>query len=166
MRAQDLAGNQEAYPGSAEATTLVPAANVLCAAPDSYESDNDAGSASSLAVGGAQAHNFCKATTYINDEDWISVTLTAGTEYLILIDALHPDTALDITLFAADGTTPVLQPGPAAYDHSVVMPFIPSTSGTYYLRVAHDDGRIIGSAVQYSVKIFEPIKTVLPLIFR
>ncbi len=169
LRAFDKAGNVEAYPGLAELTTLVPAANVLCSAPDVYENDNTPANAQPLTIGNApQVHNFCNPleADFGNDQDWINVTVSAGVDYMLYARPLHEDTALKLTLYAADGTTIVYDPPAGAYNQGIAYLWRPVTSGTYYLRLAHSDGRVIGSAVQYKVEVFEPYTTYLPVIFR
>src|SRR4030042_2292317 len=82
MHGVDFSGNSENYPVEAETTTAVPEADVICSAPDSYDSsanDNTPADASMIfANETGQFHNFCTPlrSDYQNDEDWTKLLVT------------------------------------------------------------------------------------------
>ena len=167
LRAVDGAGNQEAYPGTAEVTTTVPAVNVLCATLDAYETDNTSATASDLVADGSrQLHNFCNpaAPDRANDVDWIAVQVSAGIKYLFQSRPLHASAAPVIRLYESDGVTLITERAPAGFGQSVVLAYTPEQDGVLYMRIRHLNGSVLGSAVTYQVWVQEGYLTYFPIV--
>jgi len=87
---------------------------------DSYESDNDAATARTLAAGTTETHTLFKSgTTASGDADWFAISVTSGTAYTFTISSPYPatvsTTALGdgadtlLTLYDSNGTTQLAQ---------------------------------------------------------
>jgi len=174
LQGVDHATNVENYPSTAEAVTSIPAAEVLCAAPDVYDAaggnNTPETAAPILLEGAAQEHNFCNpiTTTFENDEDWVTFTVQAGTEYLLRAEPLHPASAPSLTLYAYEGITLTLITGQVSpgFGQLNVLYWVADRDGVIYLRVAHLDGRIIGEEVAYSLLVHKLHYTFAPLLAR
>jgi hypothetical protein len=153
MHAVDHSGNTETYPTAAEVTTSIPAAEVICFAPDSYDvsgNDNSPANASVIFPNGAsQFHNFCNPlrSDFQNDEDWTKMVVTQGQRYLIMSTVKSPPTATVISLFAQDGTTLLAEATPPKFGAGTVLAWIADRDGEVYLRLRHVDSRVIGNDV-------------------
>lgn len=157
MRTADQAGNQEAYPGSAETTTTTN----LCVG-DSFEPDNSSAAAKTLGLNTPQNHTICG----LGDQDWLAFTPQAGQFYQFYTRNLAGDSDTFLALYAADGSTLLaenddVQPGL----QSSILWQAPSNNKVY-LRVTHTDSRVGGNAVTYQVGVETPVQTWLPLLRR
>jgi hypothetical protein len=172
MHSVDHSGNTELYPPDAEATTSIPEAEVLCFAPDSYDTsgnDNSAANASVIFPNGAsQYHNFCNPLRpdYQNDEDWTKLSVTQGQHYLIQSTAKSPQTATVISLFAPDGTTLLAESAPVEFGDNTLLVWTSDRSEQVYLRFRHLDSRVIGNDVGSSIAVKTGMWTFLPSVNR
>lgn len=114
------------------ATVAITVSALLC--PDaSSEPDNSAAQARPFTVGSTETHGFCAD----NDEDWVSILMTAGTSYRIEAVNLAPDTATVLELYDNPNGSYIRQNVNVrgGSEWSSLINFTPSTSGTYYVRV-------------------------------
>jgi hypothetical protein len=96
--------------------------------PDSYEPDGSAATAKDITVNGvAQSHNILSPS----DVDWVRFTGQAGVTCVVETTG---DPLLDLTVYAADGST-VLDSVSGGGNDPVRLAFSPPTSGTYYAAV-------------------------------
>jgi hypothetical protein len=172
MHGVDFSGNTEIYPTGAEVTTAIPNANILCSAPDSYDTsgnDNTPATASMIFVDGpAQVHNFCNplAPNYQNDEDWVGLLVTNQQRYLIHAIAQSPPSATIISLFAENGETLLAEAQPAGFGRNTFLVWTSDRDGLVYLRLRHLDGRVIGNDVGSTFSVKTGTLTFLPIIQR
>lgn len=172
MHGVDRSGNSENYPTDAEATTSIPAAEVICYARDSYDTsgnDNSFANASEIFANGAsQIHNFCNPLQpdFKNDEDWTKLSVTKGEHYLIHSIPTSQPTLTVISLYAQDGTTLLAETTPTLYGNSTFMMWTADRDGQVYLRFRHADGRIIGTDVGSSISVITGELTFLPTTLR
>ncbi len=169
MRGVDKSGNTEFYPANAEASTTIPGANVLCYAPDNFDTsgnDNSPGNASLIYLDGlGQSHNFCNPLIpgYQNDEDWIRLTPIPGHRYLFSMIADSAPSAAQISLFAQDGTTLLGQAAAQAFGGDTTLAWLADRSEPVYIRLRDVDGRIIGSDIGGTFYVKTGLVTYLPL---
>jgi hypothetical protein len=153
MRGVDHSGNTENYPSTAEVSTTIPQANVLCYSLDPYDSggnDNSPANASLIYLDGAgQFHNFCNPLIpgYQNDEDWVKLVPIPGHRYLFISVASSQPSAMQISLFAQDGTTLLGQSAPSAFGNNTTLSWLAGSDQPVYIRLRHVDERVIGSEV-------------------
>jgi hypothetical protein len=172
MRAVDHSGNTETNPSDAEVTTAIPGSEVICFAPDSYDTsgnDNSPAKASTIFANGAsQIHNFCNPLKpdYQNDEDWTQLSVTKGKHYLIQGIPTSPPTATVISIFAQDGTNLLAESSPAQFGKSTLMIWTSDRDGQIYLRFRHVDGRVIGTDVGSTISVKTGELFFLPTIVR
>ena len=172
MRGVDRSQNTETYPTDAEATTSIPGAEVICFAPDSYDTsgnDNTPGNASEIFPNGAsQYHNFCNPLRpdYQADEDWTKLSVSPGQHYLFQSSAKSPQTATVISLFAQDGTTLLAESDPPDFGANTVLVWTFDHSEQVYLRFTHMDSRVIGTDVGSSITVKTGMWFFLPRVNR
>lgn len=153
MHGVDHSGNSENYPASAETSTSIPAAAILCNSLDTYDSagnDNSPENASLIYLdGGGQFHNFCNPLIagFQNDEDWVKLIPIPGQNYFIINQVKSQASATVISLFAQDGTTLLAESQPMSFGYNTVLDWIADRDEPVYLRLRHADGRVIGTNV-------------------
>lgn len=159
MRGVDLAGNEEAYPGNAEAGTYIN----ICSG-DVYEADNGPNQAHSITSGQSEDHNFCG----VGDEDWVKFFAHAGQRYILETGDLGFTTDTVLTLYDSDGTTILAENDDIAYPTNLAsrIEWIAQRDGWLYARVRHWDNRIAGNAVTYTLRLEGVYKVYLPLNLR
>lgn len=172
MHGVDHSGNSENYPADAETSTIIPDAEVICYAPDSYDTsgnDNSPVNASLIYANGAsQFHNFCNPLVpgFQNDEDWAKMVVVRGEHYLIHSVANSPPTATVISLFAQDGTSLLAEAAPIKFGNNTYVIWTSDRDELVYLRFRHVDGRVIGTNVASTISVRTGTFTYLPLIKR
>jgi hypothetical protein len=172
MHGVDNSGNSETYPAGAETNTAVPQADVLCSAPDSYDTsgnDNSPVNASIIYANGApQIHNFCNplSPNYQNDEDWIELLVANQQHYLIKSVAGSLPTATIISLYAQDGGTLLAESIPANFGDDTFLVWTSDRDEIVYLRLSHLDGRVIGNDVGSTMSVTTGDWSYLPLLHR
>jgi len=170
MHGIDHSGNAETYPSSAETSTAIPDASVLCFSPDSYDisgNDNSPINASMIyANGPSQVHNYCNPLSpdYQNDEDWIKLNVTHDLHYLVKSLATSPQTATVISLYAQDGVTLLVESSPQEFGDNTTLAWTSSYDGSVYIRIRHLDGRVIGNDVSATVLVSTGNWTLLPIV--
>ena len=170
MHGIDHSGNTENYPASAEASTTIPEASVLCFAPDIFDTsvnDNTPSNANFIIADGAsQIHNYCNPISpdYQNDEDWVKFTVVGGRHYLIISLANSLQTATDISIFDQDGITLLAEYVPKIFGSNSVLGWTPQHDETVYIRFRHVNGHVIGSDVEYTTLVRTGTWTFLPMI--
>jgi hypothetical protein len=172
MRSVDRSGNTEAFPTEAEVSTALPGAEVICFAPDSYDTsgnDNSPAKASAIFADGAtQIHNFCNPLRpdYQSDEDWTNLSVIKGKHYVIQSIPKSTPTATVISVYAQDGTTLLAETSPTQFGDSTIMIWTSDRDGQIYLRFRHVDGRVIGTDVGSTISVKTGELTFLPVIPR
>ncbi len=172
MHAVDHSGNTETYPADAEVSTSIPDADVICFAPDSYDTsgnDNTPANASMIFPNGAsQYHNFCNPLTpdYQSDEDWTKFTVAEGEHYLVNSIAKSQPAATLISLYAQDGTTLLAESAPAEFGENTLLVWTSDRNEQVYLRFRHVDSRVIGNDVGSSITVKTGMWTYLPSVYR
>lgn len=170
MHGVDHSSNSENYPNTAETNTSIPDANVICFAPDSYDTsgnDNSPTNASTMYANGAsQNHNYCNPLSpdYQNDEDWTRVNVAFEQHYLILSKANSPQTATIISLYAQDGTSLLAEAIPQKFGDNTVLVWTSDRNEPVYIRLRHLDGRVIGNDVADTVSVRTGDWIFLPII--
>jgi Bacterial pre-peptidase C-terminal domain/Peptidase family M23/Bacterial Ig domain len=172
MHGVDHSGNSETYPDQAETSTAIPAADVLCYAPDSFDlsgNDNSPANASVIyADGASQFHNNCNPLSpdYQDDEDWTQLPVIQGLRYLIRSHAESIQSATVISVYKSDGITLLAEAEPNAFGDSTYLFWTPDFDGNVYLRFKHIDERVIGSNVASTVSVTTADLIFLPFIYR
>ena len=170
MHGIDHSGNSENYPTSAETSTTIPDANVICFAPDSYDTsgnDNSPSNASVIVVNGAnQSHNYCNPLSpdYQSDEDWIRFDVAVEQNYFIFSQADSPQTASIISLFAQDGKSLLAETIPKKFGDNSILFWTSDRDGMVYARFRHLDERVIGKDVTNTISVSTGYQTFLPII--
>jgi hypothetical protein len=171
MHSVDRSGNSEIYSADAEVNTSIPAADVICFARDSYDTsgnDNSPANASVIFTNGAgQYHNFCNPlrTDHQNDEDWTKLAVVQGERYLIRNSAKSQPAATVISLFAQDGTTLLAEAIPSRFGADTVLVWTADRDGEVYLRLRHQDSRVIGNDVGGTLSVKTGLWFYLPNIY-
>lgn len=174
LRGVDRAGNVEAYPSSAETTTTIPSADILCSKPDNWDisqgsNDNSFASAVSVVVDAPQqTHNFCNPATAnrTGDQDWSTFSVQLGKVYTISAHPLTAMTGVKLELYAADGTTLLASEMPLNLGNPSAMLWPADRNGRIYVRASSLDGRIIGNIVAYRLIVSDSGDAYLPIIRR
>lgn len=117
--------------------------------------DNTPATAATLTIGETTYH-----TSFpVDDEDWLAVSLEAGTQYEFSVDNVSYNGVPKLELYESDGTTAVTYDAAdeswGAWGYFSFNPrvtFTPATSGTYYVRVYDLAGGI--SSYTLSSRIF------------
>jgi murein DD-endopeptidase MepM/ murein hydrolase activator NlpD len=172
MRGVDVSGNLESYPDAAEATTAIPAAATLCAAPDAWDSGRDDNSASRapaiLVDGTARTHNFCNplSSGWAGDEDWVRFSVEKGRPYITRFEPLAGSAAAILELYGADGATLLAQSSSAGFGASATLQWTATLTGRVYLRARHLASGVLGDTVTYTLSVNNQVETYLPLVKR
>ena len=172
MHGVDHSGNGEDYPATTEANTAIPAAEVICFAPDSYDTsgnDNTPANASIIYTNGAnQIHNYCNPLSpdYQNDEDWARLNVIHDQHYLIHSVANSPPTATVISLYAQDGVTLIAESVPREFGDDTVLVWTADRDEPVFIRLRHLDGRVIGNDVASTVSVRTGAWLFLPIIHQ
>ena len=170
MHAIDFAGNSELYPTTAEASTSVPAANILCSSLDAYDTagnDNSLSAANDILVGGSvQTRNFCNPLEddFLFDKDWIAFPVQDGVTYVIEATPQAPQTAVVLSLVAEDGVSLLSEVAPDRFGARSLLVWTSDRDGTVYVEMQHLDGRVIGSVVTYQVQVRAGFGIYLPVL--
>lgn len=116
---------------------------------DRHEPNNTVAQATPFPVGTTQSHGFCVP----GDSDWVRFTATAGTNYRLetLNLAVSNDTLLE--LYASNGTTLVQSNDNGGINRASRIEFVPTASGTYYVRVRHPNAFRGDPAHTYDLRI-------------
>ena len=169
MRGVDRSGNSEILPTEAETTTSIPAAGVLCFAPDSYDAsgnDNSPAKASVIyAEGASQSHNYCNplSADFQNDVDWARLSVVKGVHYRIESLANSPQSASIISLYAENGTTLLSETVPGGFGGTNSLGWTSDRTAQVYIRLRHVDGRVIGSDVRNTLSVHTGNLIFMPL---
>ncbi len=172
MRAVDHSGNSETFPSSAETSTSIPTAGVICFSRDSYDTsgnDNSPSTASLIyADGASQVHNYCNplAGNFQNDEDWVKLNVIQGVHYRIESLATSAQSASIIGLYAQDGTTLLKETQPVSFGNNTYLMWTSDRDAQVYIRLRHMDGRVIGSGVGTTVTVLTGNWLFLPQVNR
>jgi hypothetical protein len=170
MHGIDHAGNDENYPSIAETSTAIPEAEVLCFAPDIYDTSGDDNAPINASViyanGASQIHNYCNPLypEYQTDEDWVMLNVVSDQHYLVYSIANSPQTATVISLYAQDGSTLQAESVPKKFGTNTTLSWTSKHDEIVYLRFRHVDGRVIGNDVTYTVFVRTGAWTFLPII--
>lgn len=171
VRAIDKAGNPEAYNNGAVYQTSVPYITELCKdfdLPDTGGHNNNPANATPQSIlTTSNFFNFCNPlqTDRYNDEDWFSITLNQNQRAVIYVQPLHESVSIHLELYDADGTTLLAHATSPAYGDSVLLQAQNLPLGSYYLRITHTDGQVIGDNTRYMLSV-QTLATYLPLIIR
>ena len=160
IRAIDNAGNSEQYSTGGNALASIPSPEVLCQNFDQWDiddthNDNDIASATEVSIeSDFQIHSFCNPahSDYLYDEDWIKFTIEANQDFYITAKPSNQNTAVNIHLFDNLGTL-IKSSTQNNWGNATTLSFHPSQAGTYYVKLTHNDGRVIGDSVKYTLYI-------------
>jgi hypothetical protein len=172
MHGVDFSGNSEDYPAGVEATTSIPAVDVLCYSRDTYDTsgnDNSPLNASLISVNQAsQLHNDCNplSPNFQNDEEWVKFNVSLGEHYFIHAHADSLPTGTVVSLYAADATTLLAELTPRTFGVHTYLVWTSDRDGLVYLRLHHIDGRVIGTAVSTTLTIKTGNLSYFPLVNR
>jgi murein DD-endopeptidase MepM/ murein hydrolase activator NlpD len=155
MRGVDRLGNTEDYPASAQASfTISPN---LCSADAFEETDNDPLRAPTVTAGAIQTHNFCNPLdpNWVDDQDWLRLPMKAGQFLIIEAFPQSPSAAIVLELYGSQASSGALlaENQSQAFGQAATMIWSASQDATYTLRMRHPDRRVLGSGVQYQVKV-------------
>lgn len=148
-------------------STFVPAASVLCAAPDAFEPDGLPSQA--VLAGQNQLHNFCDPakTVFAPDEDWVTFEAIPGARYEIRAQPLAGSPAWPVvTLFAADGSTEIATLTDGGAGQPVVYYWMSDRNGTVYARLTSYNPLVFGSGAAYELTIVPRVVVFVPLANR
>ena len=163
LRAEDNAGNIETFGDGAYLSTNIPKASDLCQSMDEWDindlqNDNSPSSATQVTTESAiQTHNFCNPARedFLYDEDWIAVNLNPGKTLSIVASPLDKSVNVYIRLYDTNGKTLLKESAATTWGQPSEISMQPSRAGTYFVQLTHNDGRVIGDAVSYTVYIGE-----------
>jgi hypothetical protein len=164
----------EAYPSSAETSTTVPSAGILCSSPDAWDTssshnDNSSTNATVISIDSPpQTHNFCNplAANRTNDEDWIRFFVENGKMYSIQAYPLVDASAAILELYADDGTTLLSSVTPSKLGDQTTLLWEADRSGYVLGRIRHLDGRVLGNPIAYNLIVAESGQIFLPFVNR
>lgn len=149
MRAIDRAGNQEAYPDTAEASTTVSA---TCT-PDAGETTGQS-LESSIALPrstNSPLYNLCKAgASPAGDEDWLSINAQSGEAMLFMLMPKGGGAAFSATLYNSNRQE-IRAWSSTDYGLGATARWNVPQSGTYYLRIKPINDALFGTDVRYQV---------------
>jgi hypothetical protein len=168
MRGVDRIGNTENYPTSAETSAQV--SSSFCSSPDSWENDNTSASASTVSgIVNSQEHNFCNPQTgagYLNDQDWVRITMKAGRRLIATAQPLYGAAAANLRLYGADGTSLLTQSGASQFGEIAQLIWDAPSDGVVYLQVTHVNEDVAGNDVRYKLVIRNGYHSFLPLLIK
>jgi murein DD-endopeptidase MepM/ murein hydrolase activator NlpD len=168
LRGVDQVGNFELYPPTAQASTQIPSAAVLCASPDEWEPDNSSSAANPIVPNVSdQLHNFCNplSADRLNDQDWVKFNAVEAYPYIIQAVPKAPESAAVITLYSVEGELIATAQAPEL-GRLASLEWFSDEIGEYFIKVKHIDGRIAGSGVIYRLRILEGYHQYFPLMLR
>jgi hypothetical protein len=119
---------------------------------DAYEENDTSGAAKSFVVGTIQSHSHC-----LDDSDWVAFNAVGGTAYGILTSELGTQADTKLELYDTDQSTLLGEDFDGGYvGESSLLSWTAPSSGTYYLRVAAQQGlKDIGPTTDYNLVIAE-----------
>ncbi|MFC1923020.1 peptidoglycan DD-metalloendopeptidase family protein [Chloroflexota bacterium] len=170
LRGVDFAGNQEAFPTSAEAETSIPSISSLCSSPDAWDIDGDDNYAANAAPVEIEQepknHNFCNplASDRLNDEDWVQFPVEEGETYIMESTPQAIMTGTILELYAIDGTTLISSAQSSGFGDKSQLIWTADRDDQVYLRVRHLDGKVAGNIVAYQLRINRFLQNFLPII--
>jgi len=168
MRGADLIGNTEAYPSSAEISTMIPLD--VCTLGDEYENDNDRVSATIVSgVAAVQTHSFCNlaaGSNGLNDGDWFKYTLKGGQRLAVRATPIGTSAAAILQLLSSDGASILTQTSPSAIGETSMLEWRAAIDMTVYLKITHLDGRVAGNAVTYQLWSRQGFPIFLPIVSK
>jgi murein DD-endopeptidase MepM/ murein hydrolase activator NlpD len=170
MRAHDRAGNWEALPASAEATTTLPTS----CTEDVYDKPaNNSRDTAVMVTGSAvtQTHTFCNPllVSRLQDEDWLAITVPPGQSLFVRVTPVSPAAAATLELYNdADPEGLLIGPVvPSGYGQPSSFHWAAGESEqTVYLRMRHPVEGVAGAGTSYTVSIFVGYPVWMPLIKR
>jgi len=129
--------------------------NILCitnnpggGSPDQYEEDDDCSQAKLIPTDGTiQGHNLFR-TNNVSDTDWISMSAVSGVTYVAQAIAVGADADLYLELHSICNGAP-------SFGSGAIVTFTAPTSGTYYMKVGHNQPDNYGPNTDYQLKVTE-----------
>jgi hypothetical protein len=170
LRGVDFAGNQEAFPTSADAQTAIPSISALCSSPDVWDNGGDDNSPANAATIDVEKppkiHNFCNSLSgdRLYDEDWVKFIVEDGETYIMESTPLAKMTGTILELYAIDGTTMISSVQSSGFGEKSQLIWTSDRDDQVYLRVRHVDGKVAGNIVSYQLRINRFIQNFLPII--
>jgi hypothetical protein len=104
----------------------------------------------------------------VGDEDWVRFWSAAGTHYTLKTFGLGETTDTGLTLFAADGVTPLAENDDIVLYINLAsrIEWIAEMDGWLYLRARHYSPHVAGNAVSYLVSVEQEYSIYLPVVGR
>jgi hypothetical protein len=122
---------------------------VCFAAADSYEGDDTASQAKSIAIGQAQTHNIDS----LGDQDWVKFVAQAGEAYVIRTADLDSTADTYLSLYDTDGTSLLAANDDDGTSLSSQIEWVAPGTGTYYVQVKHWNPNMSGCGTSYDLVI-------------
>jgi len=140
---------------------------VCLASPDSFGNDGGPASASLIATGDSQTHNF----DVLDDNDWIKFNAQAGTTYRLATSNLGISADTYLYLYDTDGQTLIASNDDSDNSLASQIDWTAPQSGTYYALVKNWNPNTGGCGTGYTVGLsnVSPTSTdwiYLPLVIR
>jgi hypothetical protein len=160
LRALDANDQPEPWPAgdAAETSVTLPATCI----PDSFEPDDDPSHARALVPGEWAQGNLCGA----GNPDWFQLDIGSVSGYFVSVLSQSGGAAVNVTVYAEDGTTVIASSAAAGVGQGVGAAFRPETAGRYYVKVEPLDANLLGTGAVYAVKAAEANEVFLPLVLR
>lgn len=142
-----LFGDTGSQPGNSYAMSVSLTPPASCQ-PDALESNDSPSSPRAIQLGAYLSLTACEV-----DDDWYSLSLSAGTTYTIAALFSHSEGDIDVGLFDAAGAVVASS---VSEDDDEVLQFTPTTSGTYrvLVRLFEDAGTTPGN--RYDLAVLGP----------
>ncbi len=157
-RARDMAGNQEAYPSSADTSVYIQGCS-----GDSYEEDDTYQAARWITGGGpGQSHTFCGA----GDQDWLVFQAQAGRQYIIETSNLPYWTDTYLFLYGPNGLNYQAENDDIilGVNRASRITWTAPSSGNYYIMVRDWNSGTAGNGATYTILVGQGSKVYIPLV--
>ncbi|MGW8251317.1 MAG: hypothetical protein ACWGO1_11795, partial [Anaerolineales bacterium] len=115
----------------------------------------------------SQEHNFCNMQTssgYLNDPDWVKVSLRAGQSLIATAQPLSGGVAAVLRLYAADGSTLLREAQAPGFNQVAQLEWQATASGSAYLQVTPLEEGLAGDVVRYKLVIRNGYHRYLPFL--
>jgi hypothetical protein len=160
LRALDVNNQPELWPDGEAAETAV-LLHGTCV-PDTSEPDDDIHQARALPLGETTQRNLCGA----GDPDWFYTDIVKEGRYFITGLSQNGGAAVNITIYAEDGTTVVAGGAAGGIGQNAVVRFQPDAPGRYYIIVNPLTENLMGTDAVYGIAVLESKEIFLPIVVR
>ncbi len=156
IRSEDNAGNIQPFNHSGVVSTTIPSPSQLCQSHDAWDinsvqNDNTMAAATRIYTDTQrQYHSLCNParTDRLYDEDWMTISITKTQPLLFTAVPANPNTMVRIRLLNATGSELAVSSS-VSWGQSSQVSYPSAQPGTYYLQLAHQNGKVTGDSVSY-----------------